>query len=83
MVQGEKLGTDIIRSDISLLGDSLLVVGDEKVVKVHIHTNNPGQVLEKCLAHGSLHQIKMIICGSSISISWQPRQKYRLNLRKV
>jgi DAK2 domain fusion protein YloV len=59
MVQGEKLSTDIIRSDISLLGDSLLVVGDEKVVKVHIHTNNPGQVLEKCLAHGSLHQIKI------------------------
>ncbi len=59
MVRGERLNPDAIRDLISGLGDSVLAVGDEKVVKIHIHTNNPGQVLEKCLLHGSLHNLKI------------------------
>jgi DAK2 domain fusion protein YloV len=59
MVRGERLNPDAIRDLIAGLGDSVLAVGDEKIVKVHIHTNNPGQVLEKCLLHGSLHNLKI------------------------
>ncbi|EEG77199.1 DAK2 domain-containing protein [Dethiobacter alkaliphilus] len=59
MVRGERLDADKIREQIKNLGDSLLAVGDEAVVKVHIHTNNPGQVLEACLSYGTLHNIKI------------------------
>ncbi|NLZ38142.1 MAG: DAK2 domain-containing protein [Firmicutes bacterium] len=59
IVQGNNLRAEKIRAEISHLGDSVIVVGDENVVKIHIHTNNPGQILEKCIRHGSLHQIKI------------------------
>jgi uncharacterized protein len=59
MIKGTGLEPDLVRERLSPLGDSLLAVGDETVVKVHIHTNNPGQVLEKCLAYGTLHDIKI------------------------
>lgn len=47
------------RDDISDYGDSLLVVGGENLIKVHIHTNNPGEVLEKALKIGELNDIKI------------------------
>ncbi|NLW23153.1 MAG: DAK2 domain-containing protein [Tissierellia bacterium] len=47
------------RREIAELGDSLLVVGGEGLIKVHIHTNNPGRVLEKALALGELNDIKI------------------------
>ncbi len=47
------------RDDISVFGDSLLVVGGDGLIKVHIHTNNPGQVLEKALKLGDLNDIKI------------------------
>ncbi|WP_176762107.1 DAK2 domain-containing protein [Natronincola ferrireducens] len=40
-------------------GDSMLVVGNENVVKIHIHTNNPGEVLEHGLKLGYLSDIKI------------------------
>ena len=41
------------------IGDSTLVVGDGELIKVHVHTNNPGDVLEAALRHGSLSNIKI------------------------
>ena len=41
------------------LGDCTLVVGDERVIKVHIHTNQPGRVLEEGLKLGELSRIKI------------------------
>ncbi len=48
-----------IRDHLDALGDSLLVVGDEDLVKVHIHSNHPGKVLETCLQWGDLNDIKI------------------------
>ncbi len=59
MVRGEGLDADFLRDKISGMGDSVLAVGNEKMVKVHIHTNHPGQILELCCEHGSLHSIKI------------------------
>jgi DAK2 domain fusion protein YloV len=59
MVRGEGLDPDTIREQICGFGDSVMAVGDETMVKVHIHTNNPGQVLEKALMHGTIHGIKI------------------------
>jgi DAK2 domain fusion protein YloV len=41
------------------LGDCTLVVGDERVIKVHIHTDKPGRVLEEGLKLGELSRIKI------------------------
>ncbi len=48
-----------VRNEIEGFGDSLLVVGGDNIIKVHIHTNNPGEVLEKALANGELIDIKI------------------------
>lgn len=40
-------------------GDSLLVVGDEKMIKVHVHTNEPGLALQSGLEYGDLKDIKI------------------------
>ncbi|MCL1996729.1 MAG: DAK2 domain-containing protein [Defluviitaleaceae bacterium] len=41
------------------MGDSVVLVGDENIVKIHIHTNNPGAVLENSLKYGDLSNIKI------------------------
>ncbi|MDX9917020.1 MAG: DAK2 domain-containing protein [Gudongella sp.] len=50
---------DEFRDEIAEFGDSLLVVSGEGLIKVHVHTNNPGQVLEKALMLGELSDIKI------------------------
>ncbi|MDO5018300.1 MAG: DAK2 domain-containing protein [Lagierella massiliensis] len=47
------------RNKISSLGDCLIVVGGEGLIKTHIHTNNPGQVLEEAVKLGQLKDIKI------------------------
>lgn len=51
--------TESFRDELAIFGDSLLVVGGEGLIKVHVHTNNPGQVLEKALLIGELSDIKI------------------------
>ena len=41
------------------IGDSIVVVSDEDVVKVHVHTNNPGLAIERALTYGSLSRMKI------------------------
>ncbi|MFP3154987.1 DAK2 domain-containing protein [Lachnospiraceae bacterium ZAX-1] len=41
------------------MGDSIVVVADEEIVKVHVHTNEPGCVITKALSYGSLSSIKV------------------------
>lgn len=59
MILGNNLNPDKIREELKVLGDSLLTVGMEDLVKVHIHTNNPGQVLELGTNLGNLQGIKI------------------------
>lgn len=47
------------QSEIERLGDSMIVVGYDDVIKVHIHTNDPGLVLSKAVAVGELSKIKI------------------------
>lgn len=48
-----------IRGFLENKGDCVLVVGSDNITKIHIHTNNPGLVLEYCCKLGSLHDIKI------------------------
>ncbi|MCI8895345.1 MAG: DAK2 domain-containing protein [Lachnospiraceae bacterium] len=41
------------------LGDSIVVVADDEIVKVHVHTNDPGLALQRALTYGSLSRIKI------------------------
>jgi DAK2 domain fusion protein YloV len=45
LVEGERLSPESLRHSLEPLGDSLLVVGDESLVKVHVHTDDPAVVL--------------------------------------
>lgn len=58
-MEDQEKGIDDIRNELDSYGDSLLVVGTEDVVKVHIHTNHPGVVLEYGLKLGSINDIKI------------------------
>ena len=59
LVKGTALQVDDIRDHLQPLGDSMLVVGGDELVKVHIHSNHPGKVLETCLQFGQLSDIKI------------------------
>lgn len=41
------------------IGDSIVCVADEDIVKIHVHTNHPGQAIEKALTYGSLSRLKI------------------------
>lgn len=41
------------------IGDSIVVVADEDIVKVHVHTNDPGQAISKALTYGELSRMKI------------------------
>ena len=49
----------LLAENIQKKGDSMVVVDDESIIKVHIHTNNPGYVIEEALKLGSLINIKI------------------------
>ncbi|MDR7317349.1 DAK2 domain-containing protein [Brevibacillus nitrificans] len=49
----------LFRSQLDKMGDSLLVVSDDEVVKVHIHAEHPGSVLQYAQQFGSLHRLKI------------------------
>jgi len=59
IIRGDHLNPDAVRGAIlsAAEGDSMLVVGNENTIKVHVHTNSPGRVLDTCIAYGSLHEI--------------------------
>ena len=55
----EKFEEQDLKSALSLLGDSLVVVRDENIVKVHVHTNRPGRALELAQKHGEFVTMKI------------------------
>lgn len=48
-----------LKSFLLSIGDSLVVVADDEIVKIHVHTNHPGQAFEKGLTYGSLSNMKV------------------------
>ncbi len=59
LVSGENLPGDDVQARMLELGDSVLVVGDESLVRVHVHTNDPGAALSFCTTFGRLNQVKV------------------------
>ncbi|MBL4930836.1 DAK2 domain-containing protein [Clostridium paridis] len=59
IVLGDASKANILKEKISSLGDSMIVVGYEDVIKVHIHSNDPGAVLSHAVQFGELSKIKI------------------------
>lgn len=59
MKAGAQPDVNKFTADIKKKGDSMMVVDDEDIVKVHIHTNNPGLVIERAMKLGALTKIKI------------------------
>src|SRR5262245_13144909 len=59
VVEGEHLDRDELEAALERLGDSLLVVGDESALKVHVHTDDPGAALSLATGRGSLAGVEI------------------------
>lgn len=59
IIRGEEGPGGDFKGMLDRMGDSLVFVSDENLIKVHVHTNNPGVVLEQALKIGDLISIKI------------------------
>ncbi len=59
LIEGHGLDEDKINDYIqnNIKGDCLLAVGDEDLIKIHYHTNEPWQVLEYCASLGDIYDV--------------------------
>jgi DAK2 domain fusion protein YloV len=57
LLVGHDLDLEEFEGALAPLGDSLLVVGDDRQIKVHVHTDEPGVALGLGIARGALHEI--------------------------
>jgi len=59
VVEGDGLDRDGLEAQLERLGDSLVVVGDETALKVHVHTDDPGSVLSHGTAAGTIAGVEI------------------------
>jgi fatty acid kinase len=59
VVEGEGLDVNELERELEPLGDSLMVVGDDTALKVHVHTDDPGAALSLGVARGELEAIEI------------------------
>jgi DAK2 domain fusion protein YloV len=59
VVEGEALDAVAFEEELGRLGDSLLVVGDESALKVHVHTDDPGAALTAATAIGVIDEVEI------------------------
>lgn len=59
LIEGKNLSDESIRDYITnnFEGDCLLVVGDDELIKLHYHTNEPWKVLEYCASLGDIYDV--------------------------
>ncbi len=59
LLEGTRLNPDKIRKKMENKGQSVVVVGDETTVRVHIHTYDPGGIIRYATSLGTLHQLQI------------------------
>ncbi len=59
LIEGQALSVDDLRERVLAMGDSVLVVGDESLLRIHVHTDDPGGLLALGTGAGSLVQVKV------------------------
>jgi dihydroxyacetone kinase-like predicted kinase len=61
VVEGDRLDRDGLQVQLETLGDSLVVVGDETALKVHLHTDDPGAALTLATAVGTIEAVEIAL----------------------
>ena len=59
LIKGEKMDTEVISKRLEKKGESLIVVGDETAIRIHIHTLEPGSIIQFATKLGTLHQVSI------------------------
>ena len=59
LIEGKELDREALESELEQLGDSLLVVGDDTAIKVHVHTDDPGAALSIGTRSGTIDRIEI------------------------
>jgi DAK2 domain fusion protein YloV len=59
VVEGEELDGEELEAELERLGDSLLVVGDRAVLKIHVHTDDPGRALSLAVERGTIGGVEI------------------------
>jgi DAK2 domain fusion protein YloV len=59
VVEGEGIDAAAFEAELARLGDSLLVVGDETALKVHVHTDDPGAAISAATARGAIDEVEI------------------------
>jgi hypothetical protein len=59
LLKGQKLDPDKIEGKLEKKGQSLIVVGDDATIRVHIHTMDPGEILHYATSLGTVHQVSI------------------------
>src|SRR5206468_5425918 len=59
LIEGDNLDTELIRGQIESLGNSVLVVGEPELVKVHVHTDDPTTVINLAGGYGRLLKLNV------------------------
>ena len=82
------------REFLDSIGDSIVLVADDEIVKVHVHTNHPGQAFERALTYGQLsrmkidnmreeHQEKLIKDAEKLAAAQKEKEKAKEPRKKV
>ena len=59
LLTGTAIDREALEAFLAPLGDSALVVGDERTVKIHVHVNDPGVVLSEAVRHGAIGDVEI------------------------
>jgi uncharacterized protein len=59
IVKGSRINVERLREKIESYGDSAMIVGNENLVKIHVHTNSPQRVMARAIREGTLHEISI------------------------
>ena len=59
MLKGEELDQDKVKKRLVKKGESLIVVGDDSIIRIHIHTLDPGNVIRYGTSLGTVHQVSI------------------------
>jgi len=78
ILRGEDLDVPAFKERVLALGKSALVVGNPRLIKVHVHTEQPGEILSHALSLGTLHQLKLDNMDDQYSEARQARQESRI-----
>ena len=79
LVTGTNLDPEQMRSYMLEIGDSVISVGDDKLVRIHVHTNEPGTAITQGTSVGSLRQIKVDNMGDQATGFFEHHEGARIH----